>query len=389
LPETAAGFADGEKETGLLELTFNFSTEMSFLAKLSVAAPMDSGSLHAASPAMTNAPSLPTPPDESARLAARDHAVICDLAPLRVLAIGGADAETFLQGQLSCDAKGLAPGVCRYGSFNSPKGRMLANFVLWRSPAAGDRFEMLLPEDVAASVAQRLRMYVLRSNVVLTDVSADTRRFGIGGPAATTALVAAFGAAPAAHETLHVGEATVLGLPGPRFVVLAAGDIEAVQARFAAHAAAAAFDVWQWLTIRAGVPIITAATQDALVAQVANWDILGGVDFKKGCYTGQEIIARTHYLGRLKERTFLFHADVPYVAPGDRIFSAVFEAQPCGTVVNAARAPGGGFDLLAVLQIVAQERGDARLRAPDGQPLVSLPLPYSIPAATAPRGRQS
>jgi len=339
---------------------------------------------------MTNAPSLPTPPDESARLAARDHAVICDLAPLRVLAIGGADAEVFLQGQLSCDVKGLAPGACQYGSFNSPKGRMLANFVLWRGPAALDRFEMLLPEDVAEPVAKRLRMYVLRSKVVLTDVSADTRRFGVGGPTAAVALIAAFGVAPAVHEAMQIAQATVLGLPGPRFVVLAAPEeAAAVQARFAGHAIPAPFDVWQWLTIRAGVPIITAATQDALVAQVANWDVLGGVDFKKGCYTGQEIIARTHYLGRLKERTFLFHADVPDVAPGDRIFSAVFEAQPCGTVVNAAPAPGGGCDLLAVLQIGAQERGDARLRAPDGPPLVSLALPYSIPAATAPRGRQS
>jgi hypothetical protein len=339
---------------------------------------------------MTNAPSLPPPPDESALLAARDGAVVCDLAPLRVLAIGGADAETFLQGQLSCDVKGLRPEACRYGSFNSPKGRMLANFVLWRSPTARDRFEMLLPADIAEPVAKRLRMYVLRAKVVLTDVSAETRRFGVGGPAATTVLVAACGAAPAAHEAMPIGPATVLGLPGPRFVVLAAtGAAEAVQARFTGHATAAEFDVWQWLTIRAGVPIITAPTQDALVAQVANWDVLGGVDFKKGCYTGQEIIARTHYLGRLKERTFLFHADVPDVAPGDRIFSAAFEAQPCGTVINAARAPGGGFDLLAVLQIQAQERGDARLRAADGPPLVSLPLPYSLPAAMAPRGRPS
>ena len=266
---------------------------------------------------------------------------------------------------------------------------MLANFVLWRSPVAGDRFEMLLPGDVAGPVAQRLRMYVLRSKVVLTDVSADTRRFGVGGPAAAAALVAVFGAAPVAHEARQFGQATVLGLPGPRFVVLTApAEAEAAQARFAGHATAAGFDVWQWLTIRAGVPIITAATQDAFVAQVANWDVLGGVDFRKGCYTGQEIIARTHYLGRLKERTFLFHAEAPEVAPGDRIFSAIFDAQPCGTVVNAARAPGGGFDLLAVLQISAQERGDARLRAPDGPPLVSLPLPYAIPAATAPPGRQ-
>ncbi len=360
-------------------------------AKPRVAASMASGPLPASRTAMTtNAPSQTAPKDESALLAARDRAVVCDLAPLRVLAIAGADAESFLQGQFSCDVKGLAPATCRYGSFNSPKGRMLANFVLWRSLAAGERFEMLLPEDIADTVAQRLRMYVLRSKVVLTDVSADTRRFGVGGPAGASALGMALGATPALHEAIPVGGATVLGLPGPRFVVLAAAqDAEAVLAQLAARATAAGFDVWQWLTLRAGVPVITAATQDSFVAQTANWDVLGGVDFQKGCYTGQEIIARTQYLGRLKERTFLFHSDLPDVAPGDRIFSSAFDAQPCGTVVNAARAPGGGCDLLAVLQIAAQERGDARLRAPDGPPLVSLPLPYSIPAATAPRGRLS
>jgi folate-binding protein YgfZ len=159
-----------------------------------------------------------------------------------------------------------------------------------------------------------------------------------------------------------------------------------MRAQIRGHAASAAFDVWQWLTIRAGVPVITAATQDAFVAQTANWDILGGIDFGKGCYTGQEIIARTQYLGRLKERTYLFHVDLPIVASGDRIFSTAFAEQPCGTVVNTAPAPGGGCDLLAVLQIAAAERGDARLGAADGPPLAALPLPYPIPAADAPRG---
>ena len=339
---------------------------------------------------MSSTPAPKPRSDEIARVAARDAAVVCDLAPLHVLAVEGADAETFLQGQLSCDVKGLAPGTCRYGSLNSPKGRMLANFVLWRGPATGDRFEMLLPGDIAGPVSQRLRVYVLRSKVELTDVSADIRRLGVGGPTAAAALGAALGAVPAPQEALQVGPAILLGLPGPRFVVLVpTADAETLRAQLTRHATAAAFDVWQWLTIHAGVPVITAATQDTFVAQAANWDVLGGIDFQKGCYTGQEIIARTQYLGRLKERTFLFHAGLPDVSPGDRIFSSAFDAQPCGTVVNAAPAPGGGCDLLAVLQIGAQERGDARLRAPDGPQLVSLPFPYAIPAAKAPRGREA
>jgi folate-binding protein YgfZ len=133
--------------------------------------------------------------------------------------------------------------------------------------------------------------------------------------------------------------------------------------------------------------VVTAATQDAFVAQTANWDLLGGVDFQKGCYTGQEIIARMQYLGRLKERTFLFHAEATGIAAGTRIFSAAFGDQPCGTVVNAAPAPDGGSDLVAVVQLAAVERGDARLGDPAGPRLLPLPLPYEIPVPVAPRGR--
>ncbi len=311
-----------------------------------------------------------------------------------MLAVTGADAATFLQGQLSCDVKALAPGTCRYGSFNSPKGRMLANFVLWRDAR---RRATGLPAAARATspnaVAKRLRMYVLRSKVTVDRRFRNaTARIGVGGPAAADGPAdGPRDAMPALLEVRQVESATVLALPGSPLCppVALRSDADALRARFAAGATPAGFDVWRWLTIRAGMPVITAATQDAFVAQAANWDILGGIDFQKGCYTGQEIIARTQYLGRLKERTFAFHAERGRPRPGDRIFSSAFEGQPCGTVVNAAPSPGGGCDLLAVLQIAAAERGDARLRAPDGPPLAALPLPYAIPAAKAPREREA
>jgi hypothetical protein len=328
-----------------------------------------------------------TSPD-AALVAARDAAVVCDLTPLRVLAIAGADAESFLHGQLSSDVKGLAAGVCRHTCFNSPKGRMLANFPLWRVPGAPDSFRALLPGDIAEPVAKRLSMYVLRSKVTVTDVSAQSCLLGIGGRDGAGALAKALGTAPGTFEVRAAGPATVLGLPGPRFVaIVPVAAAESARAELLRHAAAASYDVWRWLTIRAGVPVITAATQDAFVAQTANWDVLEGVDFQKGCYTGQEIIARTQYLGRLKERAFLFHIDRSGVQTGERIFSEAFAGQPCGTVVNAAAAPGGGTDLLAVVQVAAAERGDARLGAPDGPALAPLPLPYAIPAAREPRKR--
>ncbi len=327
-------------------------------------------------------------PADVALAAARDAAVVCDLAPLRLLAIGGADAATFLQGQLSVDTGGFSSDACRHASFNSPKGRMLANFVLWRNPAVDGAFLALLSADISQSVASRLSMFVLRSKVAIDDVSDQTIRLGVGGPGSADTLAAALGDVPGLYKRLSVGPTTVLGLPGSRFVVIAPPVLEeATRTRLLLHATAASYDVWQWLAIRAGVPMVTAGTQDLFVAQTANWDLLGGIDFQKGCYAGQEIIARTQYLGRLKERTFLFHAGVPGVSSGTRIFSAAFGGQPCGTVVNAAAAPGGGCDLLAVLQLAAAERGDARLGAPDGPLLAPLPMPYAIPALGAPSGR--
>jgi folate-binding protein YgfZ len=223
----------------------------------------------------------------------------------------------------------------------------------------------------------------------LTDVSSNHVRLGIGGPHAGEAVQRAFGAVPLPMTAIAAGQVTLLGLAGSRFALVApAANASAARSALKPFVRESDFAVWQWLTIRAGVPIVTATTQDAFVAQTANWDLLGGVDFQKGCYTGQEIIARTQYLGRLKERTFLFHARVTDIAAGTRLYSPVFADQPCGTVINAAPAPGGGSDLLAVLQLAAAERDDTRLGEPSGPVLERLPLPYPIPEPAAPRPRK-
>ena len=325
-----------------------------------------------------------SPPDvsDAALVAARDGAVACDLDSLHVLAIAGPDATAFLQGQVSIDVARLASNACRYASFNSPKGRVLANFVLWKDPAVADTFMLLLPGELAQPIKKRFSMYVLRSKDTVNEVSERTLRTGVGGPLGGDVVRRALGGPPAAFQTMTTGDLTVLGLPGPRFVVIAAAEgAGAVRSELLEAADQAPYGVWQWLTIRAGVPIVTAPTQELFVAQTLNLDILDGIDFQKGCYTGQEIIARTQYLGRLKERTLPFHVDASAVTPGTRLWSPAFADQPCGTVVNAAVAPGGGSDLLAALQLAAAESGNVRLGAPDGPPLAALPPPYALPAA--------
>jgi folate-binding protein YgfZ len=299
-----------------------------------------------------------------------------------VIAISGADAIAFLQGQLSIDVGALPDDRWRYASFNTPQGRVYATLALWRE---GDGYRALVPVDVAAAFCRRLSMYVLRSKVAIADLGGQVARIGVGGPQA--AAVLASGGAPvvAGGSVARDGDATFLGFAGQGVVVLAPpARIEALAAAFAAHAVRAPFAVWEWLAIRAGAVAVGAAIQDRFVAQMLNLDLLGGIDFEKGCYTGQEIVARTHYLGRLKERTAGFHCDSP-AAAGDRLYSVAFPGQACGTVVAAASAPGGGVELLAVVQSAALAADDLALGAVDGPALTRFALPYALPRADAPR----
>jgi tRNA-modifying protein YgfZ len=319
--------------------------------------------------------------------AARDAAVVCDLTPLAVMRVAGPDAATFLQGQFTSDVAALAAGTAQYSAWCSPKGRMLANFLLLRTEATS--FELLLPASMIAAIRKRLTMFVLRSKLTIEDTSAASVRIGVGGPAAITALHAASIDVPAQFQCRTLDGGLIVAVPGGRHIALVQPAFaESLWDHVSSAARPAGFPVWQWLTVHAGIPIVTAATSDHLVPQMANWDALDGVSFRKGCYTGQEIVARTQYLGRLKERTVLAHVDGPPPVAGEKLYSPAFGEQSCGAVLNAAAAPGGGSDLVAVLQIAATQSGDVRIGSPDGPAMTLLPLPYPLPDPTsnAPRG---
>lgn len=322
--------------------------------------------------------------DSAAFVAALPAAVVCDLSPLAVLAIDGPDAAAFLNGQLSSDVTRIDDKRWQYTSYNSPAGRVLATMVLWRAGAStGDGFRALIAADIAESIRKRLSMFVLRSKVKVSDASATIARYGVGGIDADKTVQALFGATPVLHDIVRSGSAATLGLPGGRYLVVDEAESSAVSAKLVREARTADFDTWRLLTLRAGIPVITAATQDKFIPQTLNWDVLGGIDFRKGCYTGQEIIARTQYLGRLKERLYAFAASARAVAAGERLFSREFDDQACGTVVNSAPAENGGCELLAVVQIAATG-SDIHVGAIDGPVLEPLPLPYEIPPPAAP-----
>lgn len=301
-----------------------------------------------------------------------------------VLRVRGDDAIAFLHGQLSSDVRSLSPGDGQYWSYNSAKGRTLANGVLWRSPPGSGEpsVTMLVAADLAELLRRRLSMYVLRAKVAIDDVTAASTLIGLAGEGAVEAAHDAFGIAlRAGHVAPIRHEAVAFMLPAGRIVIVGAhGEGAVLQAALARHARHIGNDEWRWSGIAAGVPWIGAATSDLFVPQMLNLDLIGAISFRKGCYPGQEIVARMQYLGRLKERLFAFDVDALDVAPATRLYSATFGAgQACGTVVNAAPDPSRGSALLAVVQLAAVDAGDLVLGAPDGPALARRALPYDVP----------
>ena len=307
---------------------------------------------------------------------------------LALLRVHGDDAVAFLHGQLSSDVRALSPGEGQYWSYNSPKGRMLANGVLWRAPAgaAEPSITLLLARDLADAIRRRLAMFVLRAKARVEDLTEAAALIGIAGNGSAAAVEAAFGVAPQPVRALPLrAGAIVFTLPDGRIVVASASaDAPVLNAALARHVDASGQEAWRRVGIAAGVANITAATSDLFVPQMVNWDLVGGVSFRKGCYPGQEIVARMQYLGRLKERLFAFHTSAFEVTPGMRVYSRTFDAgQACGTVVNAAPDASRGSVLLAVVQLTAVAAGDVALGAADGAPLSRRALPYDVPGVAA------
>lgn len=293
------------------------------------------------------------------------------LTQTRVLRFTGADATAFLHGQLTSDVAGLTPERHQYSGYCTPKGRLLASLLIWRD---ADALFLELPASLAEAIRKRLTMYVLRSKVQIADVTDELVRFGVAHASASEVTATGL-PAPEAGQTARQDDVVVLGLPGPRWEVIApAAQRDALTARLNPVGDEAA---WELATLTAGIPVIVPATQEAFVPQMVNFDAIGAVSFNKGCYPGQEIVARMHYLGRLKQRMFLARCSGAPAAPGEKLYGVDMGDQACGTVVNAI-ATGDSVTLLAVVQTSSREAGPVRLGTPAGAELQFLALPYRL-----------
>ncbi|MDB5891787.1 MAG: hypothetical protein JWP47_2618 [Polaromonas sp.] len=297
---------------------------------------------------------------------------ISELQHLGIIRVAGTDAVHFLQGQLTQDIALLGQSQARLAAFCNAKGRMQASFVVFKR--SDEEVLLVCHRDILAQTLKRLSMFVLRAKVRLTDATGDFVLAGLTGNAITSIA----GSPLNTWSRADFDAKTVIGLHPT------CGTTRALWCAPSGTAlpAAPSLDIgtWQWLAVRSGIAMITLPVFEAFVPQMLNYESVGGVSFKKGCYPGQEIVARSQFRGTLKRRAYLAHGAEP-MAAGQEIFHAGDREQPCGLVAQAAAHPSGGFDAVVSLQTAAA--GDAAdgkltLGSAAGPALSLLPLPYPL-----------
>ncbi|WP_199688078.1 YgfZ/GcvT domain-containing protein [Noviherbaspirillum sedimenti] len=313
---------------------------------------------------------------------------VAPLTDLGLMDFSGEEAAHFLHNQLTNDIEHLGEQEARLAAYCSAKGRMLASLLVWRR---GNSVLLELPREIQPAVQKRLQMFILRAKVKAADASDNHVVLGIGGAQAGAALAPWFATLPAAPYAKADAEAGTLirvadAFGAPRYQWIVTPE-QARQAwpQLAQTLRPAGAALWRLGDILAGVPQIVPATQERFVPQMVNFEVIGGVNFKKGCYPGQEIVARSQYLGKLKRRmalaTLTVDSDGAAIAAGMEVFSAADAEQPCGMVVNAEPSGPREFALLVELKTAALDDGSIHLGSAPGPALRLQPLPYAMPDA--------
>ncbi|MEJ2406356.1 MAG: folate-binding protein YgfZ [Candidatus Thiodiazotropha sp.] len=307
---------------------------------------------------------------------------LCDLSHDALIRVTGDDSSTFLQGQFTNDIREVSDSHHQLSSYCSPKGRILALFRVFKRQGA---VYLQLPKSLLEPTLKRLRMFVLMSKVELTDASEELARFSLSGPNAEALLAGQLGDIPSEVDAATTSNGiTVLRLTGvhPRFNLY--GETQPMQQLWQGlsgdGARAIGSEAGRLQDIHAGIPTVQPDTIEAFVPQMLNLQLIKGVNFKKGCYTGQEVVARMQYLGKLKRRMYLLHSDndtPPGI--GDETYSpASASGQGAGKIVSVAQSAEGGYDILAVAEISSADGGELYLDEQYHNRLHMLELPYSV-----------
>ncbi|MDI2144137.1 MULTISPECIES: folate-binding protein YgfZ [unclassified Pseudomonas] len=303
-----------------------------------------------------------------------DSAFFCTLTHEGVLAVRGADAGKFLQGQLTCNINYLSDDRASLGARCTQKGRMQSSF---RIVLEGDGVLLAMAGELLEPQLADLKKYAVFSKSKLTDESASWVRFGLEhGDAALSSLGLEL---PADTDSVvrHEGLIAIRVSPDRAELWAPADQADAIKGKLSAQLTEAKLNQWLLGQIRAGIGQVMPSTRELFIPQMLNLQAVGGVSFKKGCYTGQEIVARMQYLGKLKRRLYRVQLDASELPePGTPLF-APSHGSSIGEVVLAAHAEKN-IELLAVLQAEAAEAGDLHLGTAEGPALHLLDLPYEL-----------
>jgi folate-binding protein YgfZ len=312
----------------------------------------------------------------------RAETIAVPLVDSALIRATGEDNAAFLHNLMTNDVTGIPADGVRYAGFCTPKGRLLATFLIWHE---GPDLWLQTAADIQPAMQKKLSMYILRSKAKLHDGAAgDDARvlIGLAGSRSGAALAAlGVSAAPGVNQTIAIGGGQVVGIAENRYLL--ALDVAAAKAAWPVlkeHAIPAGLNAWRLRDIAAGLPRIVAATQEQFIPQMVNFEAVGGVSFKKGCYPGQEIVARTQYLGKIKRRMYRATVAAP-AAAGQDLYAPETGEQSCGNVVTAAQVSDNAWECLVVLQSSAYDAvntgaGAVHLGASDGPILSFLNLPY-------------
>lgn len=307
--------------------------------------------------------------------------VIADLSHLGLISAYGDDASSFLQGQLTNDIHQVDPEHSQLSAYCTPKGRILSNFRIFQRQQT---CYLRLPQEQLESTLKRLQMFILMSKVTMEDSTDALVHIGVSGPDADQHLQSLIPQIPDELDGVSQFEGyTVIKLSGPHPRYEIYGELEAMKKlwqQLDVHAAPVGADAWSMLDILAAIPTVYPETAEAFVPQMINMQVINGVSFKKGCYTGQEVVARMQYLGKLKRHMYRVHIDThDPVKPGAALYVAgSTSGQGPGTIVEAKLMPDDGYEGLAVINISDAETGNLKLIDENGPSITIKELPYSL-----------
>jgi tRNA-modifying protein YgfZ len=308
---------------------------------------------------------------------------VVKLDHLGIIRVTGADAASFLQGQLTNDVALLGMNESRLAAFCSAKGRMQASFIIYKRTAldtaqVSPDIYLICSRDILAPTLKRLSMFVMRAKAKLTDATAEFNIYGLTGNAISSIAPQAINTPATAifNTSIMIALHPALG-QSRALCITPVGDAAPV-----GHALST--ELWHWGEVHAGIATITLSIVEAFVPQMLNYESVDGVNFKKGCYPGQEVVARSQFRGTLKRRAYVVQIDAAdlQAVVGHEVFHSSDADQPCGTVVQVAKNPeidpNGGYSAIVSMQISASAGGKLTLGSATGANITLLPLPYPL-----------